>query len=400
MQIPTTLPSLAAADLSTYWPGFQAVAYAVYDDESVYLFNHPNYPQELYTQLPWSEAFVGNTLIQFHDYPTAIVRRADCADDVELVAVMVHELFHGYQNLQGELRFPDEVQGVLYPLDTENAALRALERYYLYHAVLPTDKMARDRHLRQFIVYRQKRMAALGTSMQYELLTETLEGPAFYVESKVMMEHSDLLDVEIVRNYGEGLLDKEDTVRHIRKSCYSSGVFLCYVLDRIRPNWQEELFASDVTLYSLVQQSVEFREDTVIEPVEPLEVSDELLEILSRVKAERAAAFAEAEQSAAAKLTINGDFKIVGFDPMNIVLGHQRALHNRFIRVEILGSPYLFRRPVIAEYRTDLFRSPQLTLLLDEQPEVREDGVFVPGIGELPGRYEADTFTLTVTDNK
>ena len=34
--------------LGGYWPGFEAVAYAFYDRNNVYLFNHPAYKDRMY----------------------------------------------------------------------------------------------------------------------------------------------------------------------------------------------------------------------------------------------------------------------------------------------------------------------------------------------------------------
>ena len=48
----------------------------VYDKNNVYLFNHPKFiTQSSYAPkiLKWNQQFVGNTLILYDDYPTAIV---------------------------------------------------------------------------------------------------------------------------------------------------------------------------------------------------------------------------------------------------------------------------------------------------------------------------------------
>ena len=34
---------LVKAKLDNYWPGFELVAYALYDKSNVYLFNHPKF---------------------------------------------------------------------------------------------------------------------------------------------------------------------------------------------------------------------------------------------------------------------------------------------------------------------------------------------------------------------
>lgn len=66
---------LTTTNVERYWPNFELVAYALYDKNSVFLFNHPRYdndPLKLYKVLKWKEQFVGNTLILFDGYPTAI----------------------------------------------------------------------------------------------------------------------------------------------------------------------------------------------------------------------------------------------------------------------------------------------------------------------------------------
>jgi len=62
-------------DWQAFWPGFKPVAYCIYDHEKIYLFNHPVLPGsfEKPYSFPWNEQFVGDTLILYKDYPTAIV---------------------------------------------------------------------------------------------------------------------------------------------------------------------------------------------------------------------------------------------------------------------------------------------------------------------------------------
>lgn len=393
MNIPSISTELETVELTSYWPRFQKTAYALYDEDFVYLVHHPHFPDETVTQLPWSEEFVGNTLIMFREVPTAIVRAADCTDEAELVAVLIHEMFHGFQFLSGESRFPDEVQGILYPLHEENTALRMRERYHLYHAVLPTDPIARNRHLHQFVSCRERRLAILGESIRYELLIETIEGPAFYVESQAYGEQSGENAVDVLRKYGEGLLDEEDTVQHLRKSCCTSGIFLCYVLDRILPKWKESFFEGNDTLYSLVRKSVTLND----EAYEPIEIRASLRDLLTRVKKERSESFLEAEQNAAFTLTLVGTFKITGIDPMNIVADSGRALHRHFIRAEIGEETCLIRYPVLAEFKTRLLECHRLIVCLEEAPELLEHGIHVSGIGDLEGDYDPKTFTLTMT---
>lgn len=125
--------------LNTLWPGFNRAAFALYNDEYVYVFHHPLFlkgdDKYEYTVLKWDEQFKADTFILFKDYPTAIVNMNRYKDYETLLAVVVHELFHCYQYLNKERRFPNESIGFQYPITEENIELRNKERICLYDAV-------------------------------------------------------------------------------------------------------------------------------------------------------------------------------------------------------------------------------------------------------------------------
>ncbi|MCU5706862.1 peptide ABC transporter permease, partial [Bacillus wiedmannii] len=99
--------------LNGLWPGFKRAAFALYDVEHVYVFHHPLFLKDdgEYAILKWDDQFKGDTLILFKDYPTAIVNMNRYKDYESLFAVVVHELFHCYQYLNKESRFPNESLG-------------------------------------------------------------------------------------------------------------------------------------------------------------------------------------------------------------------------------------------------------------------------------------------------
>ncbi|MFP3511948.1 hypothetical protein SB775_20345 [Peribacillus sp. SIMBA_075] len=68
---------LFKAKLENYWPGFELVAYALYDKKNVYLFNHPkfsNNQQSTYHILSWDVQFTGDTIILYEEYPLQLLR--------------------------------------------------------------------------------------------------------------------------------------------------------------------------------------------------------------------------------------------------------------------------------------------------------------------------------------
>lgn len=86
-------------ELQKVWPNIEMAAYALYDSEKVYLFNHPSYLNEPqgFKILPWNEQFAGSTVILFENYPTAIDRMENGFTYEKQLSIIGHELFHAYQ---------------------------------------------------------------------------------------------------------------------------------------------------------------------------------------------------------------------------------------------------------------------------------------------------------------
>lgn len=380
------IPHLNEESLSTYWPEFQVGAYALYTDETVYLFHHPAYPEtkRSFVQLPWSGEFAGNTLILFHDYPTAIVQMDGSISENRLYSVLAHELFHGLQYVKGESRFPDEVLGITYPLIAENVDLRQHERLHLYNAVTATEEETRKHHLNQFILYREKRARNIGPFMKYEQLIETVEGPAFYVELHAYVDRSGTPMEEEIRSYGEPLLDIVDTTRHLRRSCYSSGLFLCLLLDELAPGWQADFMQSELTLYEYFSQFAEPVYEKRVTSDSTVDVS----ELVSTIMNERDERVEESLQQANYVLTIHGDINVTGIDPMNIIASGNKVLHQNFIRVKMNEQEYLVQQPVIALLEDSIFRCKHIQIPLNEKPYVVDGQIMIPGVGIIKGRLD------------
>lgn len=145
--------------LEIYWSGFDLVAFALYDRNNVYLFNHPqfkNVNNDTFHLLKWDQQFNGDTLILYKDYPTAIVNLELHEDYASLYSTLVHELFHGYQYLKGEKRFPNEVMGMMYPLSSTNVEIRKQEREVLFNAVMASHFEEKKQYIQTFIACRKK----------------------------------------------------------------------------------------------------------------------------------------------------------------------------------------------------------------------------------------------------
>ncbi|MBO1000743.1 hypothetical protein IOC57_23755 [Bacillus sp. SD075] len=377
---------LVNANLDNYWSGFESVAYALYDKSYVYLFNHPRMKknqQNNYQILNWDEQFNGCTLILYNDYPTAIVNVELYEDYKSLYSILVHELFHGFQYVKGETRFANEIMGITYPLSKESVELRNQERTNLFSAVLENNIIKKKLYLNTFIALREKRAAKFNNYLLYENLIETFEGPALYVELKAYSEKTPIAYKSVLKKYGQHLMDKYESTSDIRKSCYSSGLFMCLLLDEFSPGWKESFWGKEETLYDIFKQ---LSDDFI--KISNVEISPETEEVINFAIQNRKNTFGNFEQQKGIHLFIEGEITAKSFDPMNIVPFENRLLHKNFIKVRINNEDYLVQQPVIAYCKGGLQNIIKLHLILKNNPIENVDSLTIDGIGEIKGRYE------------
>ena len=392
MSIKKIAAVMSAVDFTTYWLDFEPVAYALYDEVNVYLFHHPNYPTANgdFAILPWTEQFMADTLLLFEDTPTAIVKIERYEKFEDLYSILIHELFHGYQYLKGEKRFPDETMGVTYPLSPENIELRDTERASLYTAVISTEPLEQMEHVRRFIAQREKRSVLIGNFMEYENRIETIEGPAWYVELQALADKSALPYDAIVLKYGEYLLDRKDAALHIRKSCYSAGLFMCLLLDKLSPHWQNRFMESELTLFPFFRECISMEPITLAEPV----ISDETLEVLAFVRDQKDLVIERVVNSPGYPITIKGTIKTKRIDPMNMIASGQTILHNNFVALTMNDQEYLFRQPVIAYFERNIRFINSIRFVLPYKPMVQNGKLTIESVGEIEGTFDEENSTF------
>lgn len=389
--------NLDNSHLDSFWKGFHPVAYALFNKKHVYLFNHPKMkkePNENYQMLKRDDQFVGCTLILYQDYPTAIVDLELYEDHARLYSMLVHELFHGFQYIKGENRFADEVMGVTYPLLKENIQMRSQERLYLYRAVVEKDRKKKREYLSIFVSLREKRGAIIDEYLGYENLTETIEGPAGYVEFKSFLEKSEQAYPFILETYGKQLLDHFDSALHIRKSCYYSGLFLCLLLDEFDPEWKGNFWDEEKTIYELLKQLSSYELVEICEHKENVAAENIIADVLDN----RKRIIDDFEQQKGIDLSIKGKITVKSFDPMNIVVFDDKVLHKNFLKVEINNQDYLIEQPVIAYCKDGLRDILKLDLVLRKRPVENDDALLIHGVGLVKGTYKQMNKTLHVNE--
>ncbi|MGE7879055.1 hypothetical protein [Peribacillus muralis] len=387
---------LVQAKLENYWSGFELVAYALYDKRKVYLFNHPkfsNNPQCTYHILSWDIQFTGDTMILYEEYPTAIVNLDSYKDYEDIYSVLIHELFHGYQYIKDEKRFPDEMMGITYPLSQENVELRNQERANLYLAFLEHNIIKKKHYLHTFIALREKRTAKFEEYLTYEKLIETIEGPAWYVEFRAYSEKTSKDCDSVLTKYAQQLINKYESTSSIRRSCYSSGLFLCLLLNELSPGWMESFFDRKETLYELlIQQEGDYMENSIAD----VKISSETVEVVHLAIEKKWKAVEEFNKQEGIHLYIEGEITAVSFDPMNIIPLEDRLLHKSFIKVRMNNEDFLIQQPVIAHIDDGIHNINKLHLIVENKPIENIDSLIIDGVGVIKGRYKKQENMLHV----
>lgn len=376
------LTTLQSERLKNYWDGFNSVAFAVFDEKDVILFNHPKCKGKPYTKLAKTEEFHACTCILFEEVPTAIVDTTLYNSFEDIYSLLVHESFHVFQHISGENRYPDETLGFNYPIDFKNIQFRILERKRLYEAVVSTDLKEKQQKINEFITLRDKRTELFPDYVEYENSVETIEGPAFYVEYQALKDVSSNKE-DLISEYAEQLLDNNLSHINIRSSCYNSGLFICLLLDDILKEWKVGFTNSKLNLYQFFKYA--FPNYT------PLEISfsnksEEVTQIINNTKTNKLIAFENFNKSEGIKLTISGDIQIIGFNPMNITQLNTQALHHNFLSMKVLDKEYFIEQPVCTTFE-NCFRDVHLIELFLNQPPIHIDNRFIiDNVGEFEGR--------------
>lgn len=375
--------------LGFYWPGFEAVAFAFFDRNNVYLFNHPSYKNNnLYQTLKWDNRFRGCTIILFEEYPTAIVDLDYYADYESQYSIAVHELFHGYQHIKGEKRFPNELLGITYPILEENVEIRNQERACLYQAVLADTTEEMKRFIIDFVTLREKREGILNEFLEYEKLVETVEGPAWYLESKAYAEKSLLSYAEVLeKHFTPLLIDRKRSSFDIRSSCMGSGLYICLILDVIAPDWKKNFLDSDKSLYDILKQhvveSIDLTDDIIT-------ISQETVDIVDYVIKNKQKPIDEFEKQDGIHLLIEGPIVVTSFDPMNISYTEEKQLHQTFIGVRLNNKEYIIQQPVITYPKDGFKHVTKMHLIVKKEPIETHESLIIEGIGEIKGMVKKD----------
>lgn len=375
--------------LNRYWPGFHVLPFALYDEKTVYLANHPAPPEE-YEWMdgvhvgPWRSEFLANTSIQFAGEHVGIWNVNffdDFVQPEEVYAFIIHEMFHAYQvKNQFQLDY-NEMMLVYYPFTKENLTLLVQERRELLKAVLTHDPHQKREAIARFVAFREMRKIMLPHSVKYEMGLETYEGTATYVEYQALRDRSDLPEIFLLAQFGKQMPNYPKDLEWFRMTCYTPGLFMGLLLDEVTPHWKEEIFQSRRFIYDV------FRETLTIDPV-AVEMPDTSTgqTLAADIDAKRLEKVQEFYQSSGMVICLKGQMRITAFNPMQAIGYGDKVLHGMFLGLQSGSNTIFIQTPTLARHQAEnMWIVLEAFTFVSTPPVVQGEFVQIDGIGEIRG---------------
>ena len=199
------------------WKDFKPLKFALYNNDEC--FFDGQYVHK-------TEQFIANTAINYQGEIIAIWNVLEEIDPIVLASKMIHEMFHGFQMMNNESRFPDELDALYkYKYDDNNLSIK-LEENKLLLKLLDVFDMDTFKKLLEFRKYRYDNYSY---EYNYESKIEQIEGCANYIELNVLKQLSNELYQKKLDSIKKQILSKENYFP-IRVISYDIGALLLLVL--------------------------------------------------------------------------------------------------------------------------------------------------------------------------
>ena len=204
-------------DFSKLWPGFKPLKFALYTDNECFFDG---------AYIEKSNDFLANTSIFYNGEWIAIWNMQEEMDPVVLTSKIIHEMFHGFQMMNHESRFCDELDALYnYKYEEGNLDLKVKENQLLYSLTTQFDKAVFD----ELLQIRKYRYDSFPYNYHYESCIEQIEGTANYVELYCLKQLSDELFEKRFSTMKANISDP-GKLFPVRVVCYDIGALLLYVM--------------------------------------------------------------------------------------------------------------------------------------------------------------------------
>ncbi len=204
-------------DYESIWYGFKPLKFALYDDENCFFDG---------SYIEKTDAFCANTSVSYNGEQIAIWKVDGEIKTTVLASKIVHEMFHGYQTVQGWNCSANEMEALCrYEYSAENLTLKLRENDLLLSLLDGSDEAA----LRELMAHRKLRSEIYPYEYSYESKVEEIEGTATYVEWMVLKQ-LDEREAKVLTNRMRTVMTKPEYLLPIRISGYYTGALMINAL--------------------------------------------------------------------------------------------------------------------------------------------------------------------------
>lgn len=303
---------LSKVDFNSIWQGFFKFDFALYNNDKVYLKNEI---------IPYDNRFLGNTAIDYDGKIIAIwfVDSPETEDSEFLAADIVHEMFHAFQKLKEEKRFPSDLELLTYPDNLDNFQCKLIENEYLAKALLEKDILA----LKKFIAIRKTREFLIKDIIYQEYRAETFEGMAEYAGLMALEQiNKEKFNIRLTEHLSK-LTNPRNLLFNPRHLSYYTGAVLCYCLRLLGIDFYHKL-SDEPTLFEIISKKINNLVDNFDE--------------FTKNKRERFESFLKNHTTVYQK-----DAIICGYDPMNMIRLGNKILCDHFVMIgdEFIKGPVM-----------------------------------------------------------
>ena len=173
-----------------------------------------------------TNAFFANTSILYNGEWIAIWNVQEEMNPIVLTSKIIHEMFHGFQMMQNESRFCDDLDALYnYKYEEDNLNLKVKENKLLYSLSTQFD----SKTFEEFLQIRKYRSNSFNYYYHYESCIEQIEGTANYVELCSLKQLSPELFEKRFSTMKERIINPSNLFP-IRVICYDIGALLLYVM--------------------------------------------------------------------------------------------------------------------------------------------------------------------------
>ncbi len=210
--------AVSSLDFSSIWPGFKPLKFALYNDRECYFDGR---------YIEKTDAFCANTSIAYGGEQIAIWMVQQELKISVLASKIVHEMFHGYQNIMGIMNDgPDEIEALYrYEYNAENLSLKLRENELLLKMLDQFDNAS----LSELLSYRKLRRERFPYEFSYESKMEEIEGAANYVEWQVLKQ-LDADEADALTAHMRKVMTTPEYLFPIRISSYYTGALMINAL--------------------------------------------------------------------------------------------------------------------------------------------------------------------------